>query len=350
MRQLDIQAVRAECSLANKLWGRTWAALQAITLREKGEEAAKRLMGVTLEQHQKGFFLDGLGKLGIREDEPPAVKAAKYHYLSNQIGGLKLEYIEESPNKVWVRYLGPMWAFPGVAMMAVPGSVRRAAGASWLARNGAVMGSRRLGWVHTKGILEMEPYDEGYFIEYDHDLAPGQEFRVEAVAHTPEFDPAKAPQLDPQVWPEERILRARRNWMRHYVKTTVDAMVQLFDRQTVYFLLSQVMRGVAIQYAQEMKQDIGIEGTDAKAMADFLYRLQLAGGREVQLTETNGVHRILLSSHLPFDADVTDGIRAAIFEFAVMAARMINGRLSLTRVPEGRSEVWEVRDAGRWLW
>jgi len=350
MEQVDITALRGQCRLANKFWGRTFSALGAMTYREKGEEAVKHLWVLLLRQHQTCFYRQGLRKLGISDDEPPAIKAAKYHYLTNQIGGLAMEYVEESPKKVWIRYLAPMWTYAGVTMMALPGSLRRAIFSAWHPRNGALMGSPRLGWVSTKFIMENEACDEGYFMEYDHDLAPGEEYRFEPVSRTPEFDPSKAPRLDSEAWPEVRKLKAGRNWSREYVKTTVDCLFQLFGQQTTYFLFSQVMRGMAIQFTHELKQDTRVEGTDAKAVATFLYKLQQGCGQDVQLTESHGVHRLVLRSHLPFEIDASEGLRVAAFEFPVMAARLINGCVSVTRVQDGQSEVWEVRDAGRWLW
>lgn len=350
VQDVEIAALRADCKIAGKFLGKTFSALTAITFREKGEEAAKRLWVLLLSQQQKGSYLEGLRKLGIRDDEPPAVKAAKYHYLSNQIGGLQMEYIEESPKKVWIRYNAPMWTYAGVTMMAIPGSVRRESGKGWHPKNGKLMGCPRLGWVATKCIMENEACDEGYFMEYDHDLAPGEEWRFEPATKTPEFDPSKAPLLDPEVWPESRRLKAGRNFSRTYVKTTVDCLFQMFGQQVTYYLVSQVMRGVAIQFTHEFKYEMGIEGSDAKSVAAFLYGLQRACGQDVQLAESRHLHRIILRTHLPFDIDASEGLRRATFEFAVMATRLINGRISLTRVPDGQREVWEVRDAERWLW
>lgn len=350
VQDVDIQGLRTECGLANKFWGRAWAGLLALTYREKGEGAAKSLTILTLAHHQKDFYLEGLRKLGIRDDEPAAVRAAKYHYLTNAIGGLAMEYVEESPKKVWVRYLAPMWTYAGVAMMAIPASIRRHAGEGWHAKNGELMGAPRLGWVSTKCIMDMEPYDEGYFIEYDHDLAPGEGHRFQPSTRTPEFDPSKAPRLDPEVWPEARILKARRSWMRSYFRDTVNALLQLYGQQTVHFLVSQVMRGVAIQFTHELKQDLGIEDSDAKAIADLLYALQRASGRDAELTDSKGTYRLLLRAQQPFEGDVAEGLRAALFEFPIMAARQINGRVSVMRVPDGEAEAWEIRDVGRWLW
>ena len=54
------------------------------------------------------LFLPGLRKLAL-EDLPPAVACAQYHYLSNALGGVKVEWIAESDTKSWVRYLPPRW-------------------------------------------------------------------------------------------------------------------------------------------------------------------------------------------------------------------------------------------------
>jgi len=345
----DIAQLRADCALANKFWGRIFSALGAVTYREKGLEAAQKLWVMLLRQHQQGFYHQGLCKLGIRDDEPPAVKAAKYHYLTNQIGGLDMEYVEESPKKVWIRYVAPMWTYAGVTMLAIPGALRREIFTAWHPRNGAMMGNTRLGWVSTKFIMEGEWCDEGYFIEYDHDLAPGEEFRFEPAMHTPEADPAKAPRLDPEAWPEARRLKATRNWSREYVKTTVECLYGLFGQQVTYFLFAQVMRGIAIQFTHELKTDIGVQGRDAKAVAEFLFRLQKACGQDVTMTESDGVYRLASRTFLPFEKEVSDEIRAAMFEFPAMAAHLINGRISLRRVANEVGETWEIRDEGRWL-
>lgn len=350
MQDLDIAALRADCALASKYCGRTFSALTAVLYREKGEEAASRFWVDLSNQQQKRSYLEGLRKLGIRDEEPPAVKAAKYHYLSNEIGGLSMEYIEESPKKVWIRYLPPMWLYAGVAMMTIPGSVRRAQGKAWHPNNGAFMGCPRLGWVTTKIVTEMEACDEGYFIEYDHDLASGEQWRFEPAARTPEFDPSKAPRLDPEVWPEARKLKAKRGYSRDWVKGAVDCLYRMYGQQITYFIVAQTMRGVAIQYMDELKRDTGVGGSDAKAVAAFLYELQRACGQDVQLTENQGGYRIILRSNLPFDLDASEGLRAAMFEFPMMATRLISGRISIARVPNGTTETWEIRDAGRWLW
>ncbi|MDA9481371.1 hypothetical protein XI07_04935 [Bradyrhizobium sp. CCBAU 11445] len=83
MEEIDIQALRADRSLDNSLWGRVWAAFFSIIYRKKEEEAARRFIVRTLRNHQSGHSLEGPCKLDIRDDEAPAVLAAKYRFLSS---------------------------------------------------------------------------------------------------------------------------------------------------------------------------------------------------------------------------------------------------------------------------
>lgn len=358
MRQVmnhdSLSKTRADCELAALLWGRTFGALGAIVQREKGEDSIKKLWSLMLHQHQQGFYRQGLRKLGIGDDEPPAVVAAKYHWYTNLIGGLSMEYVEESPKKVWIRYTAPMWTYPGTSMMAMPASLRRTIFSIWHPSNGRMMGNPRLGYVGTKFIMEGYPYDEGYFMEYDHDLAPGEELRFENPAHTPEFDLAKAPRLDPVVWPEARMLKARRNWSREYVSTTVDCLVQMYGLFATSFLVQETYRGMAVQYTHELKKQSGIVGNDAAAIGAFFTALLQSQAQDVHSENVSPTHsRIVLKTFLPFAPDAPDELRVAAFAFQTTATWMLNGRITITRSRTGTSasdsEIWDIRDTGRWM-
>jgi len=356
MTTQPLDTLRADCALSARFWGLTFGALGAIVTRDKGEPAIKALWARMLHQHQQGFYRQGLIKLGIREDEPPAVIAAKYHWFTNLIGGLSMEYVEESPRKVWIRYTAPMWTYPGTTLMAMPASLRRTIFSIWHPANGRMMGNRRLGWVGTKFIMEGHPYDEGYFMEYDHDLAPGEELRFEQVPGTPEFDPDAAPKLDPELWPEARQYKARRNWSREYVHTTVDCLHQLFGAYTAEFLYAETMRCMAVQYTHALKQQAGIEGRDAAAVAQFFSRMLASQNQTFRVERVGDQHwRITLESFLPFRGQVAEGLRCASFQFQKTAAWVLNGRVAVTRQPHPDSlapeaETWDIRDAGRWLY
>ena len=70
-------------------------------------------------------FLKGLTKLDL-DKEPDAVACAKYHYFSNQLGGVSVEYFEESPTKAWIRYPPPRWIWLDSTICAIPENVNRA--------------------------------------------------------------------------------------------------------------------------------------------------------------------------------------------------------------------------------
>ena len=53
-------------------------------------------------------FLSSFDKLGL-SDLPHAVACAKYHVLSNNMGGVGVEYMYENDNKAWVRFRYRRW-------------------------------------------------------------------------------------------------------------------------------------------------------------------------------------------------------------------------------------------------
>jgi hypothetical protein len=57
-----------------------------------------------------------------------------------------------------------------------------------------------------------------------------------------------------------------------------------------------------------------------------------------------------LHSFQPFAGVETAGLQDAFFQFQVVAARMLNGRVSVTRAEDNGTQLWTIRDEGRWLW
>jgi hypothetical protein len=354
MANENLSELRARCEIAAKLWGRTLSALTAMTFREKGNETFQTLWSRILTRHQVGHYSEGLRKLGIRDDEPPAVKAAKYHYFTNLIGGLDMDYVEETPKKVWIRYKAPMWTYAGVAMIALPGATRRTILGSWHPRNGVHMGCMRLGWVATKFIMEGEPYDEGYFIEHERDLLPEEMMRIEVVEHAPEFHPEQAPTLDPELWPEARMLKARRKFSTRYAREAVEILLSMCGEAVTAYIVQQTMRCVAIQYIYELQRDLGLVAKDVKSVASLFAGLAEASLGAVRVERT-GEQRycVAVEKPQPWDGFVPESVRAAFFEFQQMGTRLINGHLRVTRhkaSDDKAEESWEFEDIGRWLW
>ena len=73
----------------------------------------------------------------------------------------------------------------------------------------------------SKAFGDGEPYAEGYFYEYDHDLTDEERFQFDPNSTMPEYDPERAPKLDPEVWPDERRSKALRNFGRGYIEEAV---------------------------------------------------------------------------------------------------------------------------------
>jgi len=84
-----------------------------------GAARAAEVVFRTFRRQQLARFLPGLKKLGL-DGLPHAVACAQYHYLSNQVGGVKVEYIYESDDKAWVRYPPPRWIWSGTAICGIP--------------------------------------------------------------------------------------------------------------------------------------------------------------------------------------------------------------------------------------
>lgn len=341
--------LRFNSALSSAFLSRTFAALTAVTFREHGEQAANDLWFRVLTSEQRDRYHEGLLRLGIGND-PPAVAAAKYHYFTNMIGGLEMQYVRESDTKVWIRYLAPMWTYPGIAIMAMPASVRRTIFGAWHPRNGRYMGCPRLGYVATKFSMDGDPYDEGYFMEYDHDITEEQSYRIEVVLHTPEFHAASAPVLDPALWPEARILKARPKFSSGYVRATVDALYASVGEFKTHQIVRTTMRLLAIQTAPDLAAQAGLQARTVTDIARFQHTLLTSMRRDADLESLGDrASRIVLRSFEPFDVHYPPGLHEAFFEFHSMATRMLNGHVRIVRTEIDGGETWDFTDAGRWL-
>lgn len=347
----ELDQLRHQCSVSTRLWGRMFSGLTALTYREKGNLAVHKLWHDVLTSHQDERYHEGLEKLGIDKD-PPAVAAAKYHYYTNLIAGLSMEYAEESSTKVWIRYTAPMWTYDGVAMLAMPADLRRTILGSWHPRNGEMMGCPRLGWVATKFIMEGDPYDEGYFIEHDHDLKPEACYRIEHVTSSPPHDPSKAPELDSVEWPEARLVRARRNFSARYFRSTVEVLLRQVGENATLDLVRQTMRLLANQYTHELSEKLARKGDGARNISRFFCDLLTCCSREHTSEDISSTRqRITVTSFKPFENDLADNLKQAMFVFEERCTRQINGNVKISRTPlDSTREIWEIEDTGAWLW
>lgn len=347
----NLESLQRDSGVASGMWWGLCSAITAIVLRDKGETAVNSLWSVLMSAEQGLRYREGLEKLGIGENEPPAVKAAKYHYFSNSIGGLNMQYIEESKKKVWIRYLAPVGSFPGVALIAMPRSIRKTIYSTWHPRNGELMGCPQLGWVLTKLSCDGEPYDEGYFFEYDHELSIGERAKFSFAHKTPPFIEGSAPKLDPAMWPEERILKARRNFAGDYLRVCVDTVYAQHGRAGGDSLISQALGIYGVQTYKEYSRLFNIDSNDAAAVGSIFKGLLSACNQQYEIASASPREfQLMFKQWRPFENGLPETTKEALFTFYKSLGRSINGQLRIDRRNDGVNEVWTIVDTGKWLW
>lgn len=345
-----LEEVRARVAIANRFSWWAVSGISSIVFREKGEAALNAIWRTLLAAEQKDRFRAALVKLGIDKD-PPAVAAAKYHYFSNSIGGLRMQIMIESPRKAWIRYLSPWGSYPGMAALTVPASVRRTILSTWHPRNGELLNCPRLGWIATKFIAEGHPYDEGYFCEFDRDLDASERFSVRHVESSPEFDPETAPRLDPAMWPEIRVVKGGYNYGVDYLLHTAQIVQDQFGNQMASQFCTMAMRFLAVQFVSDLARALAIAGRDALSLAELAAGVLRSYKNDVSVvTDDAGRAEMIASDLHPFNRCQGPILSDALFSFFEMAARVLNGRVSVRRMSDGPVHRWIFTDEGKWLW
>lgn len=279
------------------------------TVLQRGRHDAAELVFRLFRKQHLEKFLPGLEKLGLT-DLPHAVAAAQYHYLSNHLGGVKVQYIPESDRKAWIRYVPPRWIYEGTAICGIPTEVSRAMLRAWHAHNGVSLGNARLGFVCTKQTTDGQPGLEGYYFEYDHDLTPEERLRFEPGEEGPDFDPTQAPQLPASDWPPERLQKAARNYAMEYVRNIIPEAIRMFGPAEGGHLLHTTAKLIGMQYYDRIAGLLGIESHSAEDFARFLTLFGEAQGDVVTIAADAGAVTVRQASwrlmdgvpHLPVEA------------------------------------------------
>jgi hypothetical protein len=258
-------------SVADLYHGYFTGLILTVVTRRGTADAAEFVFRVFRRQQQERF-LPGLEKLGLSH-LPPAVAAAQYHYLSNWIGGVSVEYMHETNRKAWIRYPPPRWIWKGTAICGVPGEVSRAMLRGWHANNGVSLGNPNLGFVCTKQSVDGQDGLEGYYCEYDHPLEVDQRLVFARHLEAPQFDAATAPALPVASWPKPRLEKAYRNYAMEYVRTAAPVMVQLFGPEDAGYLLHLTGKLIGMQYFDEIARGFGMGRGAAREFDEFLRAL-----------------------------------------------------------------------------
>ncbi|HRD77096.1 MAG TPA: hypothetical protein PK264_14390 [Hyphomicrobiaceae bacterium] len=252
-----------------------------LVTRRSAADAAEWVFRLFRHQHHEKF-LSSLEKLGIVA-LPDAVKCAAYHYLSNSVGGVTVEFIRESDRKAWVHFVPPRWIYPGAAICGIPSEVSRAMLRGWYAENGVSLRNPRLGFVCTAQTTDGQHGLAGYFLEHDRDLRAEERLRFNPGELAPPFDPALAPKLDGNAWSPERLAKAQRNYAMEYIRSGLPRLVELFGPAEARHLGRTTGQLIGAQLSRATAAALGIAGRDAASLAALLQGLARAEGDDAEV-------------------------------------------------------------------
>lgn len=322
------------------------------TVSRMGPAKAEELVYEVFCHQRRERFLPGLEKLGLSK-LPNAVAAAQYHYLSNHIGGVAVEYMYESDRKAWIRYAAPRWIWSGTALCGIPPEVSRAMLAGWHAQNGVMLKNPRMGFVCTKQTVDGQSGLEGYYYEYDHELTPQERLRFARHEDAPDFDAAAAPKLPTDSWPATRLAKAHRNYAMEYVRSAYAVALQLWGPEAARHHLHMAGRLVGMQFYHEVAEGLGGDyGSTAEGLSIFLQDLANAQGDDAQATSSGGTFAVRQKSWSFMEGmnDVDGSLGEAWNGLMRGALQAHNRRLQLSFSigsggDDGRAS-WLVRDGG----
>ncbi len=247
-----------------------------------GPAHAAEVVFRTFRCQQLARFLPGLKKLGL-DKLPGAVACAQYHYLSNKVGGVKVEYVYESDQKAWVRYPPPRWIWSGTAICGIPSEVSRAMLKGWHANNGVVLGNPRLGFVCTGQTVDGRPGLEGYFKEWDHDLTAEERLQFSPDERCPPFHAELAPRLPDNAWPEERLQKVLRNYSMEYITSIVPETIAVLGPDEGSRLAGAAARLIGMHTFDEVAAILGGVEPGAAGFAAAFARLSAGQGDDARL-------------------------------------------------------------------
>lgn len=262
----------APMQAATHLYHTLFTGLILTVVTRKGRNDAARWMEALFRTQHHAKFRSSFDKLGL-SDMPPPVASAAYHYLSNRIGGVDVEFMRESDAKAWVRFPPPRWVYPGAAICGIPTEVSRAMLRGWYAQNAVTLGVPTMGFVCTGQTVDAQAGLMGYFLDYGRPVGPEERLVYRPGEQPPPFDPGAAPEPPPGDWPPARLGKARRNYAMEYLKTGLPTLFRIFGVADALHLGRTACWLIGVQLARECADLAGIAGHGRSAAADLLAAL-----------------------------------------------------------------------------
>jgi hypothetical protein len=241
------------------------------------------------QHHEK--FLSSFDKLGLT-GQPDAVACAKYHVMSNSIGGVPVEYMYENDRKAWVRFRYPRWLYEGPTICGVPQSVSQGFLSGWYSYNGVSLNNPRLGFVCVSEDMTGEFGLCGYFKEYDHDLADSERLQFSKGELPPSFVAVDQPDLPADQWGKVRLEKANRNYAMEYIRHGVIELSNVIGTEETVLLGGRAARLIGLRYFGQTSRTVGTVDEGLDSASDYLCRMFNGLGDETKTERTEGLVRI----------------------------------------------------------
>ncbi len=318
--------------------------LQLMVSTRKGPEVMGDWMFRLFRRQHLEKFLASFDKLGL-SGLPHAVACARYHTLSNSIGGVPVEYVAEHDRKAWVRFRYPRWMYDGPTICGVPVEVSRGFLRGWYAYNGVSLGNPRLGFVCVSEDMTGEFGLCGYFREFDRDLAEDERLQFARGELPPPADPAQQPAPPAESWDTLRLARANRNYALDYVRNGLCELARVIGAAECRELGGLAARLIGMQYFAETAGMLGVPDGGLAEAGDYLERM-FAGmgdavtrewaGNELKITE-HGLRAV--RGLAGAERDLVLACWAELWRGACRAQRELKG---LDWEDGGESVVWRL--------
>ena len=242
-------------------------------------------------------FISSFSKLGL-EKLPHAVACAKYHVLSNSLGGVSVEYMEESDKKAWVRFRYPRWLYSSAAICGIPIEVSRGFLHGWYAHNGISLNNPKLGFVCVSEDMTGQFGLCGYFKEFNHKLSLEDRLQFSADEVVPDFSSHSQPSLPDEFWGCERLIKAKRNYAIDYYCNSLVALGEIigFEKAEQYGM--RVGRLIGAQYYRDLAMKINVIDGGPKEAIIFIEKM-MSGLGDLSVAKTESQDYLTLRHVLP---------------------------------------------------
>ncbi|MEZ5649701.1 MAG: hypothetical protein R3E87_04050 [Burkholderiaceae bacterium] len=277
------QAIAAQARLHHQFF----LGLQLAVSMQAGAEVVGDWMFRLFRRQHEVKFLASFAKLGL-DGLPHAVACARYHVLSNAMGGVAVEYMEESDTKAWVRFRYPRWMVDGPTICGVPVEAGRGFLRGWYAHNGVSLGNPRLGFVCVSEDMTGQYGLCGYFREYPTPLDESGRLVFAPDERPPRFDPAAQPAPPALQWSAERLAKANRNYAVEYIRNGIEALVQTIGSDRALEIAMRAARLTGLQQYSAMAGAVGAVDAGPTEAAAFLAAMFAGMGDRVSLVEVDG--------------------------------------------------------------